>query len=1315
MIVYGTWEIIRSDFVASYISKKVSEVLNKQENLIVSFEKLEVNPIDMGVSVKNVVLEAPTFGGTVDSLHLNLGFFSFFKSKISLNEIIVEGGEFYVDRPSLENKSETKKKEKVNYRELLDNVFDHKAFERFRKIQVNHSSLQVDDDFIQFNEFYVHNFREIKILAGTIRVQSDLLAKNNIAIDGLNVNATLSRNKLTISPLVIRSDIDRINLKGEVVFNKKGIPVTSGGLEILFSSDKVNKFFDLGFEGQVSANVSFGGLLDNMQADIDIFGRNLKSKFYKFKKLSSKLKLLNEKLVVETLSASPARGNLRLNEKHTLYDFRSNQLNIENLSVALEEVHTRDALFFLGDSLDIMDLTMNGGINISYLNDVFDIKLQEKFNLKKALLGKENSASKILEIKDLNFTSGYVRADLKSNETKIVLQSGTSDFNIGVDGVITSENTFFKVLGDNVDLSYIGSIASVELKGKGLLDMEISANEEALIAIDLDMQDFGIVNFNLGNSKGRATYNITNGFIDIKNLHSRVRNSTTRLSGSYDIESSVLLLNGKHIDSNILDILSMTSHYLKVPEEVQSKLDGKVTLQYVIDGPVDMSKMTMKGFLQTNILSFDEILLKDLSVDFGMKNGVIKVPSLVTNLFNGKLNAQYEYHLANSYQDIDFTISKASISGVPYLPKFTNPIKGTLNIEGFGAGRPEDFNLKIGVDINNLSVSNQLYRKNYVDFIWDTDNLLIDLDFFNSQLITKSNLVFAKDASRKSFVKASANFDSLNPFFYTINSNLRSRQSSLRSRLAANFEIIADIPNEEVERMSLDISDFYLRHYANTLTIKRGRNSLLYEDGLVKRGNVQIVGTNKNINYELRKINKLTFTNKFSIYLPLTFLELVVPNTEFNSGVVDGEVEYFSGLHNSFKTGEFNIKGLSFQPKDAPVTFKEFSGKVALRDRVIELEKIEGTVGRGKFTAHGSVGLAGVVPEIDLRFNLDNSLIIPFDNSKFLLSADGAIRGKELPYLIDGKIVVYHSEINESIDKLSGGTDSGGGATKSKYLPILKINEQSKFVRTSFNIDFIKPLKITNDLFSLQLIGNGTILGDFEEVKFDGQFNTIDDKENVINIKGHRFHITEAMINLKEDENDSTVRVKGTTKIKEFEIFLSVDGPLKKISVSLTSEPALAKEDIFSLITFGYTTKTSQELDQNDRNSVATVGIGSLIFDQLKIGQGLNSSLGLKMSISPEFQTQEGSLLDGKSAVSTSRRLRSATRIKLEKSFSENVDMSFSNTVGGAVQQKQEMNVIYKVNDNVSVDGVLEVREVQEESSASPESLGADLKFKWSF
>ena len=108
----------------------------------------------------------------------------------------------------------------------------------------------------------------------------------------------------------------------------------------------------------------------------------------------------------------------------------------------------------------------------------------------------------------------------------------------------------------------------------------------------------------------------------------------------------------------------------------------------------------------------------------------------------------------------------------------------------------------------------------------------------------------------------------------------------------------------------------------------------------------------------------------------------------------------------------------------------------------------------------------------------------------------------------------------------------------------------------------------------------------------------------------------------------------------------------------------------------------------------------------------------MNVSVLPEFQEEDSSLIaDGKSGVSstTSSRLKSATRIKVNKKITNKLDVAVSSTVGGSIEQKQEMNANFNFNKNVSLQGVYEIKPAEDESTTTPTSLGVDLKFRWSF
>jgi len=182
---------------------------------------------------------------------------------------------------------------------------------------------------------------------------------------------------------------------------------------------------------------------------------------------------------------------------------------------------------------------------------------------------------------------------------------------------------------------------------------------------------------------------------------------------------------------------------------------------------------------------------------------------------------------------------------------------------------------------------------------------------------------------------------------------------------------------------------------------------------------------------------------------------------------------------------------------------------------------------------------------------------------------------------------------------------------------------------------------------------------------------------------------------------------------------LQVNGRAKNFNIVMSSDPYLSQEDIFSLLILGFTEDKSRNLEESDRASLTSVGIGSILFDRFNINQNLRSSIGVNVSVAPEFIEAQDSLLQGRSNENTGNasRLKTATRLKIQKQINDDIDVSVSSTIAGSAGQRQEMNVNYNISNNISLEGIYQLNssDAQSETTVDPTSAGADLKFKWTF
>ena len=252
-------------------------------------------------------------------------------------------------------------------------------------------------------------------------------------------------------------------------------------------------------------------------------------------------------------------------------------------------------------------------------------------------------------------------------------------------------------------------------------------------------------------------------------------------------------------------------------------------------------------------------------------------------------------------------------------------------------------------------------------------------------------------------------------------------------------------------------------------------------------------------------------------------------------------------------------------------------------------------------------------------------------------------------------------------------------------------------------------------------MGNLNIFGNYMNPLVKGNLKFIPEISKFV-FKGNEFLLSEGQINFLE----STTKIEpelnfiGNAQVSDYDIRVKVAGKTENLGITLNSDPSLSQEDILSLLTIGITSDKSRKLQDSDRQSITSIGIGSLLIDQFQLNEGITSSLGLRLSVAPEFSEdgEEDPLAGRTGGVSggSSSRLKSTTRIKIKKKLTKKIDISVSSTVGGTMEQKQEMNVDLNLSKNVSVEGVYEVKSsTDSESSETPNSVGADLKFQWSF
>ena len=183
-----------------------------------------------------------------------------------------------------------------------------------------------------------------------------------------------------------------------------------------------------------------------------------------------------------------------------------------------------------------------------------------------------------------------------------------------------------------------------------------------------------------------------------------------------------------------------------------------------------------------------------------------------------------------------------------------------------------------------------------------------------------------------------------------------------------------------------------------------------------------------------------------------------------------------------------------------------------------------------------------------------------------------------------------------------------------KYLPEKDVLGNKGFIDLNLSFETASPVLIKNNMVEVYFRGNGQVTGDVLSPEFNTRLETVPNISK-FKFKGHDFALSQGYVEIRDRGKNriSDLKFAGAAKINDYDMRLDLSGTISNVNVELSSEPALSKEDLLSLLTLGVTSDMSKNLEAGERRFVTTVGIGTLLVDQLKINEDLNSTLGLSL------------------------------------------------------------------------------------------------------
>jgi translocation and assembly module TamB len=339
-------------------------------------------------------------------------------------------------------------------------------------------------------------------------------------------------------------------------------------------------------------------------------------------------------------------------------------------------------------------------------------------------------------------------------------------------------------------------------------------------------------------------------------------------------------------------------------------------------------------------------------------------------------------------------------------------------------------------------------------------------------------------------------------------------------------------------------------------------------------------------------------------------LKIFAPDVD-SSGTVALNVHAAGSTSNPTVQGKLQFNDVALSTADAPIGVEKLNGALNISDNQVEVSNVTAQVGGGEVTMGGSISYKPAV-----HFNLalqGQSIRLRYpEGLRTLLDANLAFTGDTQASTLNGKVLIDSLSFTPDFDLASFGDQFSTGGTISQpgFADTIKL---AIGVQSRENLNAASSQVTVTGRAALQVSGtaaNPVITGR----------TTLSSGE--IFFRNTRYQIQKGIITF-DDPNATrpVLNVSVTTIIEQYNLTLTMRGPLDKLTTSYVSDPPLSTADIINLVARGKTTQESAASSQSTDSMIASqaasqlsssvqklAGISSLQIDPTVGGNSQNPS-----------------------------------------------------------------------------------------------------------
>ena len=427
-----------------------------------------------------------------------------------------------------------------------------------------------------------------------------------------------------------------------------------------------------------------------------------------------------------------------------------------------------------------------------------------------------------------------------------------------------------------------------------------------------------------------------------------------------------------------------------------------------------------------------------------------------------------------------------------------------------------------------------------------------------------------------------------------------------------------------------------------------------YANSVVSLQPSEITGTDTSVHFQgnipLQNTAPLTLTAQGDVNLRL--LRMLSSDLK-SSGSLKVDLHGSGSTRTPEVQGDIRLQDVALSTLSAPIGLDKLNGSLTLANNRLQITQLTGQMGGGDISATGGIALKPQL-QMNVAVNAKSVRLRYPEGMRSVIDSDLTFTGNAEAASLDGRVLLDSLGFSKDFDiadfmaQFSGNAPPPAGDT---FADKIKLNVA---VQSTAQLAAVSSELSLEGQANLRVIGtasNPVIVGRTELTSGELFFMK------------RRYQIERAIVNFT-DPNRTTpvVNMLITTTINQYNLSLTVIGPVEKLRTSYVSDPPLPPVDIINLIARGQTTEEAAPASMG-ANSVIANGLASQVSGQVEKLAGLSS-----LQIDP--------LLGGNNS-------NPSARVALQQRVTKNFLFTFSTDITSA--EREIVQGEYQINKRWSV------------------------------